>query len=155
MRTTPKDLDSPCWDVKGLRMFDDCWLHPGPQNGKGYVRMRFNGSRDKQLAHRVVYEYIKGPIPSGLQLDHLCRVRNCVNPEHLEPVTAKENILRGIGVSAINAKKRFCKRGHEFTIENTIRVPSRPGIRQCRICENFRDRRRYHKNKQCAQHQKI
>lgn len=86
-------------------------------------------------AHRWAYEHFVGPIPEGLHLDHLCRVRRCVNPAHLEPVTLAENVRRGE-----RATKTHCKNGHEFTPENTIRR-NKPG-RECRTCANAAQRKR-------------
>jgi hypothetical protein len=111
-----------------------CWLWTG-YTTQGYGRVYF-GSRmsvmRSEMAHRVIYEHVVGPIPPGITLDHLCRVRSCVNPAHLEPVTNVENVMRGNGIGALNARKTRCKRGHEFTPENT-RV--RPGKRDCIACE--------------------
>lgn len=84
-------------------------------------------------SHRVAYELAKGPIPPGLQLDHLCRNPRCCNPEHLEPVTCRENVLRGVGIPAQRARMTHCDRGHELTPENI--VPS-AGYRRCRTCYN-------------------
>lgn len=84
--------------------------------------------------HRVTYEYIVGPIPRGLVLDHLCRNTRCVNPEHLEPVTDRVNILRGTSFSAQNAVKTTCPNGHEY--DTAI-----PGGRGCRTCRNEATRR--------------
>lgn len=89
------------------------------------------------FTHRVVYELRVGPIPEGLELDHLCRVRHCANPEHLEPVTGRENIRRGTSPSAINGRKTHCKNNHEFTPENTYVSPL--GKRTCRTCRKLYD----------------
>jgi hypothetical protein len=82
------------------------------------------------------------PVPEELQIDHLCKVRNCCNPRHLEPVTPRENTHRSSSAPGVNAKKTHCKRGHEFTPENTLQFNGRHGIeRQCRICHNARGRK--------------
>lgn len=93
-------------------------------------------------AHRVAYELTRGPIPSGLEIDHLCRNRSCVNPDHLEVVNHKENMARGI-----HATKTHCKNGHKFTLENTYTRPSRPGTRECKVCKRANNTawRRAHK----------
>jgi hypothetical protein len=88
------------------------------------------------LAHRVSYERYVGPIPEGAHLDHLCRNRACVNPEHLEPVSVQTNILRGVSPSAVNAAKTECLRGHPFDDENTYVCPA--GKRRCRACKTAR-----------------
>lgn len=107
-----------------------CWLWQGAQNGHGYGALNVAGKQ--RGAHRVVYELLRGPIPTGLTLDHLCRRRHCVNPDHLEPVTIKENLRRGNGSTGRCFRKTRCKRGHAFTDENTYR-PKRGG-RICRAC---------------------
>jgi hypothetical protein len=81
-----------------------------------------------------MYEALVGPIPDGLFLDHTCRNRNCVNPQHLDPVTNKENILRGEGSPAKNARKTHCKNGHPLKGENLVRGSK--GERVCRTCKN-------------------
>ena len=117
----------------------DCWLWTAKQNGKGYgkftVGRRSLGQRRDIYAHRFAYELLVGSIPDGLQLDHLCRVRNCVNPAHLEPVTPGENTRRGGPAS-----KTRCDYGHEFTPENTYRQPS-TGRRSCLKCRRLVHRR--------------
>lgn len=119
----------------------ECRVWTG-KTAKGYGRMMIRG-REYQV-HRVVYELEKGRIPEGLEIDHLCRNRACQRVEHLEPVTHRENDLRGISFSAVNARKTHCVRGHELTGRNIKTYPSAPGTRHCRACINAlaRERRR-------------
>lgn len=107
-----------------------CWLWLDEDSSSGYGR--FWDGKQAHQAHRFSYEHFVGPVPEGLQLDHLCRVRCCVNPSHLEPVTARENLLRGEGPPGRNARKSHCLRGHEFTLENTYRNGTHG--RNCRTC---------------------
>jgi hypothetical protein len=92
----------------------------------------------KRYAHRWSYEHFVGPIPEGLHIDHLCRVRRCVNPDHLEPVTPKENYLRGEGPTARNSTKTHCKYGHKFDKSNTSVYGGR---RHCNECGRRRQRK--------------
>lgn len=107
-----------------------CWFWLGAI-ASGYGHVRYQG-RD-QGAHRVFYELLRGPIPEGLTIDHLCRQPSCVNPDHLEPVTMRENVIRGTGPSAANARKTHCRNGHELNADNMF---MRRGTRQCRMCKN-------------------
>lgn len=91
-------------------------------------------------AHRIAYELVNGPIPEGLEIDHLCRNRLCVRPDHLEAVTTQENLRRGNGASARNARKDRCSQGHEFDETNTYWRPDGKG-RDCRTCRAARSRR--------------
>jgi len=116
-----------------------CWLYTGALMADGYARVKDASSDHALLVHRVVYEEITGQIPADLVLDHLCRVRHCVNPQHLEPVTGPENIRRG--VRARLGERTHCAEGHEFTPENTIlqRRRTQSGVSVtpvCRTCKN-------------------
>lgn len=118
-----------------------CWIWIGSLGSHGYGQIGIRNIMN--TAHRVVYEFYKGEIPKGLYLDHLCRVKCCVNPNHLEPVTNRENLLRGKGPNkekcrqnieiARKAKfdKNTCRHGHEYTEENTRWYK---GMRHCKIC---------------------
>jgi hypothetical protein len=93
----------------------------------------FRSHRKTALVHRAAYESEYGPIPHGLEIDHLCRVTLCVNPDHLEAVTHQDNCLRGNGVSGINARKTHCIRGHRYT-KDTIALGNYG--KYCRTCRN-------------------
>lgn len=101
-----------------------------------YRRVSVNG--EARSAYVAVWEWLRGAIPEGKVIDHLCRNGACVNPGHLEPVTVRENTLRGVGPSAVNAAKTHCLRGHQFTEENTYRPPKEPHKRKCRECGRIR-----------------
>ena len=116
----------------------ECWLWTGEINDGGYGVFVPMGRKPYARAHRCSYELFVGPIPEGLQLDHLCRVRHCVRPEHLEAVHQYVNILRGVGWTAINKRKTSCPQGHPYTEENTW--SSAKGWRQCRQCNRERHR---------------
>jgi hypothetical protein len=111
---------------------DDCWEWSGVLLANGYAIFQTNGTR--VLAHRYSYELHVGPIPDGLVIDHLCRNKKCVNPEHLEPVTQAENARRGFSPPAVAARKDQCVRGHQYTLDNT-RINAR-GWRSCKTCAN-------------------
>lgn len=130
-----------------------CWLWLGPLTPNGYGRFWMNGKR--WWVHRASYELFVGPIPDGLQIDHLCHTydencpagacdhRRCVNPEHLEPVTIRENSIRGRGFCGQQARQTHCKRGHEFTDNNT-HITAR-GERVCRECMRMHNLKNYDK----------
>lgn len=121
-----------------------CWEWAGAKQSNGYGRL-WNGEKS-DYSHRVVFTQIKGNIPSGLDLDHLCRNRRCVNPDHLEPVTRSTNLRRGnagenIAIPLRN--KTHCPRGHEYSGHN---LTVRNGRRHCKACA----RERYHERKNHA-----
>lgn len=123
-----------------VRKTDNCWLWIGGISHSGYgvftTGSKTNGTSKSTPAHRYSYALAKGDIPEGLVLDHLCRIRECVNPDHLEAVTQQVNTLRGDSPIAQHAAKTHCKRGHPFSEENTWRT--RKGGRHCRTCARER-----------------
>ena len=118
---------------------DGCWLWTGALNTDGYGVVWIDEKSRAGRAHRVVYELLVGPIPPHTGLDHLCRNRACVRPDHLEPVSTRVNVLRGVGITAVNSSKTACVNGHPFTLENTY--PQRGSDRACRTCRAAAQRR--------------
>jgi hypothetical protein len=137
-----------------------CLIWYGARSSKGYGNMsgRANGyAKPVQRVHRLAYEYFYGPIPEGLQIDHVkargCTSTACCNPLHLEAVTPKVNTLRGNGLGARRAKQTHCKNGHPLPVATTERWPS--GVRRPRICSICdRERKRRWELKELAQGRK-
>lgn len=129
------------WDraAEKIRVDKDGWWWEGTIGGDGYGKLLIGSRATKRStfqAHRVVWTLLRGPIPEGLDLDHLCRQRNCVWPEHLEPVSRKENLRRGEGFPGVRARQTHCINGHAFDEANTYIAPN--GTRKCRKCSNER-----------------
>lgn len=120
-----------------------CWLWTGALKASGYGRVRVD--KREWAAHRLMYVLYVGEVASGLDLDHLCRVRRCVNPEHLEPVTRAVNLQRGHWP---NSAKTHCPSNHPYDAINTF-INSR-GSRECRICRRVGSLRRYYQRKGVA-----
>lgn len=146
-RIRNKIVEAPC-PIDGLE--GDCWLWQG-HTYQGYGSVTYDYRSRK--VHVLVFELLIGQRIIGLTLDHLCRVRRCCNPQHLEQVTCKVNILRGVGLAAVNAVKTHCKYGHALTPENTavFKGPHHGRIeaieRSCRICNRRRYKEWYKRDK--------
>lgn len=124
---TPKERFWPKVDVKSRA---ECWEWTASRSPNGYGQFSLQGKRTG--AHRFAYESVNGPVSPALVLDHLCRNKGCVNPEHLEAVTHWENLRRGVGGPALNYYKTHCDSGHIFDGDNTY--ITKKGRRSCRIC---------------------
>jgi hypothetical protein len=139
------DLTDRFWSKVGEDPSTGCWDWNAYCTPDGYGMFNVK-HRTKRYAHRLAYESVVGLIPKGLQLDHLCRNRACVNPAHLEPVTQRENLRRGDGFPGRNARKTHCPKGHLLSGANVY--VARKGTRRfrhCRACHRERDaaRKRY------------
>lgn len=140
------DLLPPRFATK-IRVDGDCWIFTGAVNSRGYGCIAVDGDGTTRLARRASYELLVGPIPDGLTIDHLCTVKRCCNPKHLEPVTSAENNRRAreMGLTpfpphaARNAVKTHCLNGHPFSGDNTF--IDKNGWRVCVVCRRARDRK--------------
>ena len=137
-------LEESFWQRANKKSEFECWLWSGGKNDDGYGVLR------GRTMHRYSYELHKGPIPAGLEIDHLCSVRNCVNPAHLEAVSHQENIRRSWDRGNCESRrnrlgkwqlsKTHCSNGHEYSRENVV-LDSTSGARRCRICEKAKSAR--------------
>lgn len=128
-----------------LKLIDknrDCWVWAGSVSQQGYGRLTIsnNGKKRTRAAHRVSYETFIGDIPEGLTIDHLCRNRKCINPDHLEAVTIGENVRRGNPLWKQEMARTHCPYGHEYSEDNTYRYKTRHGgiCRNCKTCMKAR-----------------
>ena len=141
----PRPVADRLWAKVRFGDWLDCWLWTAALGADGYGRIgvgsALDGSRAVALVHRLAYEDLVGPIPDGLHIDHLCRVRACVNPLHLEPVTLAENNRRA---QAAAIPPAHCPNGHEYAAENTGR---RGTARFCRTCKRVAGLASYHRTK--------
>lgn len=124
-------------DIADMGYDSPCWISNRVAQPNGYTKLGVKGRT--LLTHRVAYEAFVGPIPDGLMIDHLCRVRACCNPAHLEPVDARENLVRGDTLTAHQVQQTHCLRGHPLSGENLYLRPDRFG-RMCRECRNMHRR---------------
>jgi len=126
--------------AKNFEFESGCWIWKGKLNGQGYGQYRKGFRKPSLMAHRAVYEQLVGPIPPGLVIDHLCREPACVNPQHCDPVTQRENTLRGL-----KGPRDFCPEGHPFKGENLYAYGT---TKLCRICRAAAMRRFYQKKRE-------
>lgn len=136
--------------IRSVRLDHECWLWQGTVLNNGYGTVKWCEKRT--TAHRAVWELLVGPVPDHMELDHLCRNPQCVNPKHLEPVTPRENKMRGVGITAQYAQRTHCKNGHEFTPDNTTYLKRPDGIqnRRCKECHRQRAKAAYQKKKRAV-----
>ncbi len=119
----------------------DCVVWMGAKSAYGHGQFGISQPGKTRYVHRIVYEAVNGPVPDGLELDHLCRTPACINPAHLEAVTHRENVLRGEGLAAQQVKRTHCPQGHPYSAKNTYR--DKKNKRYCRTCGRIAARRRY------------
>lgn len=134
--------------LKGTTINENgCWSYQGSHNNKGGGYCQFSINNKSIYTHRFMFEYYYGELDSSLVIDHLCKNSRCVNPNHLEQVTQKQNCNRGL-VGSNMSTKTHCPQGHEYTEENTYSYKSKQGLfsRHCRIC-NLDHQREYEKRK--------
>lgn len=134
--TVASEIEERFWAKVNKNAERGCWEWTASTSAGGYGSYHVNGKH--RQAHRFAYELTHGEVPEGLVLDHICRNRACVNPDHLEPVTFRENVLRGVSPSALQARRTHCTRGHLLEGENIFESYAKAGRRKCRACASER-----------------
>lgn len=128
-------------DALAVDLAAPCWVFRGKVNNSGYGSLSSAGK--KWMAHRYMWTLMRGPIPEKMQVDHLCRVRRCLNPQHMEIVDCRTNLLRGTGASAQHARKVACPKcgkPYDYIHPN--------GSRRCRSCQQAMQKDRYNRRRQ-------
>lgn len=118
---------------KNIRINNNCWMWNGAKDKDGYGTFCYNTKKEK--VHRISYKLWMGELDPTLTIDHLCNIRSCCNPTHLQQVTIKRNVLRSNGLTAINKRKTHCIHGHPFSPQNTYLY--RGTHRQCKTCQHL------------------
>ena len=126
---------------------DGCWLWVAGKDNNGYGQ--FWVKPRTRRAHQLAYEAVHGPVPNGLELDHICRKPACINPDHLRAVTHYENVMCGFGVGARAARQERCKHGHDLTPENLVKTSGTR--RMCLLCHRRRALAYYHRQRAASQ----
>jgi hypothetical protein len=130
------------WSKVSLESNTGCWVWNASTTVTGYGNYWDRKLKKLQLAHRYAYRVLVGTIPEGMTVDHLCKTRRCVNPEHFEIVSRGENTIRGGGThkaAKLRSQKQRCKHGHPFDEDNTYVNPQ--GKRECRTCNRHRNKK--------------
>lgn len=138
------DIDARFWSKVGYAAAIDCWPWSASLNDGGYGQFMVDGK--PQRAHRIAWELLRGEIPHGLVIDHLCRNRWCVNPWHMEPVTNEENIARGLFLVTRPPQRTVCPSGHRYEGDN-VRIDPQ-GYQRCRACERKQSLESYYRRKE-------
>ncbi len=133
--------------------FNGCWRWASHLKPNGYASRIFykDGKPKRVYMHRWFYEKLVGPISPGLTIDHLCKTKDCVNPNHLEPVLHRTNNLRGNSAAAVNARKTHCPQGHALSANNITPYFVKNRRRECRLCRNTKQNLRKNQKKHAQQ----
>ena len=140
---TRAPVDDRFWSFVHTEPNSGCWIWCGARHQRGYGSFYADGVVHR--AHRWAFEHFRGPVPANLVIDHRCRNPSCVNPDHLEPVTQRTNVLRGGAPAAGQHQQTRCVHGHALVGANVYTKPN--GARQCKTCRRATDARRYRRKR--------